>query len=236
MIVEEKVISDIPVDGIHKMTTIDFPGCLAAVIFTRGCPWKCRYCHNPKLREYSTENSLSWDVISDFLKSRKGYLDGIVFSGGEPTMHKSLPEFLSLVREMGYKTAIHTNGFYPDMIRTIIKKGLVDYIAMDVKAPPRAYDRITLSSGSCFPVSKSIKLIISSGIDYEFRTTFHPLLLTENELIELMKSLFRIGVKRFYLQRFQKEGVRDDELINDFDICMIPDRAIFLLISVVLKT
>ena len=228
MTVHEKTICDIPVAGIQKMTTIDFPGHLAAVIFTQGCPWKCRYCHNPELRKRSMENSIPWDSIESMLESRTGYLDGIVISGGEPTIHPSLPELLTFIREIGYKTAIHTNGFYPNMLQLIIKESLVDYVAMDVKGPPRAYDRITQCRETCFPVSKSINIIISSGIEYEFRTTYHPAVLSEEELLDTIKAIFSAGGKRYYLQQFQKEGVCDEELVNGYDVVSLPESAVKL--------
>ena len=226
MPVLEEIICDIPVAGIQKLTTIDFPDHIAAVLFTSGCPWNCRYCHNPDLRSNSNKYYISWNSIENFLKSRKGYLDGIVISGGEPTLHSYLPEFLKLIRQVGYKTAIHTNGFYPEMLQQIINKGLIDYIAMDIKGPPRAYDRITRSSVTCLPVSKSVKMIISSGIEYEFRTTYHPAVLSEEELMDTMKAILSAGCKKYYLQKFRKKGVRDEELVNSYDVVSLPESAI----------
>ncbi len=228
MIVLEKTIYNIPVVGIQKLTTIDFPGHIAAVLFTSGCPWKCRYCHNPELRNFSKENQITLNTIEDFLKSREGYLDGVVISGGEPTLHSSLPEILSFIKKTGYKTAIHTNGFYPDMLRLIIQNGLVDFVAMDVKGTPRAYDRITQCKETCYPVSKSIEIIVSSNIEYEFRTTYHPFVLSEEELLDTMRAISCTGCKRYYIQQFQKEGVRDKELVNNYEIVSIPESAVKL--------
>jgi len=228
MPVLEKLIDEIPVAGIQKLTSIDFPDHIAAVLFTSGCPWKCRYCHNPDLRSYSSKSYISWNSIVDFLESREGYLEGIVISGGEPTVHQSLPDFLKYIREIGYETAIHTNGFFPHMLQKIIEKGLVDYIAMDIKGPPRAYDRITQCTGTCFPVSKSIQMIISSGIKYEFRTTYHPLVLSEEELIDIMGAISYAGCKRYFLQRFQKKGVRDEDLVKNYEMYSLPESAVKL--------
>ena len=196
------------------MTLIDFPGHIAAVLFTQGCPWKCRYCHNPSLWSLNAEKAMKWDEIGSFLKERVGYLEGIVISGGEPLVHKSLPDLLRWIKELGYKTAIHTNGFYPDRVRSISRSGLVDYIAMDVKGTPRGYDTITRCNNSCLPVSKSIDYIISSGVEYEFRTTWHPALLSEKDLVHTMKALSSAGGERYYLQNFRSEGVDDDELVT----------------------
>jgi len=214
MSVIEKTVIDIPFAGIQGMTTIDYPGYLAAVLFTRGCAWNCRYCHNHALRDFTQEDLVSWEEIKSFLVSRSDYLDGIVISGGEPTLHPALPFVLESIRELGYKTALHTNGMNPDMLRNIIKRGLLDYIAMDVKGPPRAYDRITRKKYTCFDVSRSIDIILSSNIEYEFRTTYHPLILSEEEILEVMNTLYSIGCRRYNIQKFRKEGVCDEELVN----------------------
>ena len=223
----EKAVIDIPFAGIQGLTTIDFPGYLSAVIFTRGCSWNCRYCHNHELRYNIKESLISWKSIESFLKSRLGYIEGIVISGGEPTVHPSLPDLLSYIRELGFKTAIHTNGFSTSMLQKLIKKRLVDYMALDVKGPPRVYDRITRSRDTCLPVSKSINAIISSGIEYEFRTTYHPMILSEEELLETMQTLSGIGCRRYYLQKFRKEGVDDPEISN-FELSVLPASAVTL--------
>jgi len=206
------------------MTLIDFPGHLAAVLFTQGCPWKCRYCQNPSLRQVNTDEAVKWEDIETFLRDRVGYLEGIVISGGEPTVHKSLPDLLRWIRDFGYKTAIHTNGFYYDKIKSIIHSKLVDYIAMDVKGSPRSYDAITHCNNSCLPVSRSIRYIISSGIEYEFRTTWHPALLTEKDLVHTMKALSSAGGERYYLQNFRSEGVEDSELVTSKTV--LPEEAV----------
>jgi len=223
-----KVICEIPVAGIERLTTIDFPGHLAAVIFTRGCPWKCRYCHNSDLRTEDYAGSMNLEKVEEFLESRRGFIEGLVVSGGEPTMHVSLPDFLHVIRRKGYKTALHTNGFNPGMIKTILHDRLVDYIAMDVKAPPQIYDDITGVAGTCLPVSKSIHTIVTSGVPYEFRTTYHPFLLSEDKLLDTMRAIHSCGGTRYYIQQFRKEGVKDCELIEGFDEVVIPHSAITL--------
>lgn len=224
MNVIEKIMFEMPVAGIQPLTTLDFPGCISAVIFTQGCPWKCRYCHNPSLWGEKSENPVSWDEIDNFLNSRIGYLDGVVISGGEPTMHPALPDVLRWIKDKGFKTALHTNGFYPDVIRNVIKAGIVDYIAMDIKGTPRTYDIITQCENTCLPVSKSINFIISSGIPYEFRTTYHPAIMTLSELISVMMAISGTGCERYYLQHFRAEGVRDEELVRMVSI--VPEQAV----------
>lgn len=202
------------------MTTVDFPGRIAAVLFTRGCPWNCRYCHNSVLRH--SGETVPWDRVESFLLERAGFLDGVVVSGGEPTLHHGLPALLEWLRELGYATAIHTNGSSPSMLLHLLKNGLVDYVAMDIKAPPAVYDRITRIPNTCIEVSRSISVILKSGVEYEFRTTWHPAVLSETELMDIVRSVSRIGVKRYYLQRFHCEGVDDPELAESPEVSAIP--------------
>lgn len=216
----------VPIAGVQALTTIDFPGKIAAVFFAKGCPWKCRYCHNPSLRDSNYIDTVEQDYIERFLSERVNFLEGIVVSGGEPTFQKRLPDFLEWVRSFGYSTAIHTNGFFPTMLQRVILKGLVDYIALDIKAPPKEYDRVTGSDYSCIAVSRSIDIILSSGIDYEFRTTYHPAILTENDLSDIVQALSSIGVKKYYLQRFRTNGVEDEELTQDCYLNGIPENIV----------
>ena len=213
----------ISIGGVQALTTIDFPGRIAAVFFTKGCPWNCRYCHNPELRTNGDDGALSAEHIERFLAERAGFLDGIVISGGEPTYQKKLPVFLGWLRSIGYEVAVHTNGFFPTMLKRILVKGLVDYIAMDVKAPPRAYDRVTGMENSCIAVARSIKIVVDSGVDYEFRTTYHPDILSEEELQDTICALTSVRAKRYYLQRFRPQGVADKELAVSRDIITIPE-------------
>ncbi|MCD6308127.1 MAG: anaerobic ribonucleoside-triphosphate reductase activating protein [Candidatus Latescibacteria bacterium] len=221
-----KGLADVPIAGIQPLTTIDFPGRVAAVIFTRGCPWACRYCHNATLRESGIGESLSIESVMDFLEDRAGFLDGVVLSGGEPTLHSSLPSLLKMIRSLGFQTAIHTNGNFPGMLQTILGRRLIDYVAMDVKAPPRIYDRVTGGSNTGFAVSRSIDIILSSGVEYEFRTTFHPAILTEQELMDTVHVVAAVGARRYYLQQFRSRGVADPDLVQYGDIAPIPENVI----------
>ena len=228
MLLIEKETTTIPVAGIQKLTTIDYPGYLSAVLFIRGCPWQCRYCHNPALREYDDQDTVPWGELESFLVRRRGFLEGIVVSGGEPTSFEALPHLLKWLRGFGYRTALHTNGCFPDNLQRIAHDRLFDYIAMDIKAPPRIYDRITQSADSCIPVARSIDIIASSGIEHEFRTTYHPAILSEDELLEAMQAVARKSSERFYIQMFRKEGVRDEALVRDGDVVTVPAAAVML--------
>ena len=212
----------VPLAGIQPLTTIDFPGKVAAVIFTRGCPWHCRYCHNTALLAADGE-SVSDVELDAFLEKRVGFLDGVTISGGEPTMHEGLPTLLAKVRSYGYATALHTNGAYPDMLRRVVKTGLVDHVAMDIKGSPATYDHITGVDNSCFDAAQSIKIIQTSSIPCEFRTTWHPALLTEEDVIAAMNATAKSGVRRYSLQGFRSVGVNDEELVACGDVATIPD-------------
>jgi len=208
------------------MTTIDFPGRLSAVLFTQGCPWNCRYCHNPLCKAVRPEVVRPWEEIEAFLTERTGFLEGIVISGGEPTLHPSLPDLMERIRSFGYATALHTNGNFPDMLRLLLRRNLVDYVAMDVKAPPKAYDRVTGCDNTGVMVARSITEIISSGVEYEFRTTYHPILLSADELMDTMRAVHTVGARRYYLQRFQPRGVEDDELLKTGDTVDVPEAVV----------
>ena len=174
--------------GLIKFTLIDFPGRPAAVIFTQGCNFRCRYCHNPELvyPHLFTEPAPEEEIWS-FLQRRQGTLEGVVVSGGEPTLFDDLPEFMAKIKKLGYKVKLDTNGTRPDMIAELIEKKLVDYIAMDLKAPLDKYNLITGVDFNPEILSRSMELIRNSGLEYEFRTTYDKEVLTDADIEELKK-------------------------------------------------
>ena len=160
--------------GIVKTSLLDYPGKISAVIFTQGCNYNCFYCHNraliePVRTDVTTQTS---GDISAFLHSRIGKLDGIVLSGGEPTLHKSIGVFLSQIKDMGYAVKIDTNGSNPDCIETLLSRGLVDYIALDVKAPYARYNEIT--GALPIGIEQTLTLLRAYACQYEVRTTYIP--------------------------------------------------------------
>ena len=160
------------IGGITPFSTIDYPNTLAATFYTQGCNFRCVYCHNFDFVEYKYPR-LSDEYIENFLKNRKGMLDGIVICGGEPTIHKDLPNYCRLIKNAGYKIKLDTNGSYPGMLKFLIEMKLIDFVAMDVKAPWEKYEEII---GVKFPLERlkeSIEIIKESGIAHEFRTTVH---------------------------------------------------------------
>lgn len=200
------------VGGVTPLTTTDYPGQLAAVVFCQGCAWHCRYCHNTHLIPRCAESVMRWPAVRDFLERRRGLLDAVVFSGGEPTLQGRLQDALADARAMGFKVGLHTAGSYPAKLAAVLP--LVDWVGMDVKAPFDHYDRITQARGSGRRARESARLLIESGVDHEFRTTVHPALLGADDLLALAESLAALGATRFALQEFRPTGCRDTELLD----------------------
>lgn len=182
--------------GLIKFTLIDFPGRPAAVVFTQGCNFRCRYCHNPELvyPHLFTEPAPEEEIRS-FLQRRQGTLEGVVVSGGEPTLFDDLPEFMAYLKKLGYAVKLDTNGTRPDMISELIEKKLVDYIAMDLKAPLDKYNLITGVDTNPEILLKSMDIIRHSGAEYEFRTTYDKEVLTDQD-IDTLKTLTKNDLYR----------------------------------------
>lgn len=189
------------IGGLIKQSLLDYPGKIAAVIFTQGCNWRCPFCHNPALVvPRMMEESMEESRVLAFLEKRRERLDGVVISGGEPTFQADLPEFISKIKDMGYEVKLDTNGSSPAMLRDLLHAGLVDYLAMDVKAPLTSY---TMASGARISpddLRASIWLVKNSGLPHEFRTTVIPGLHTTVELKEI-GNMIR-GGQRYVLQKF----------------------------------
>ncbi len=192
----------LPIKGLQKTSLIDYPGKLASVIFVGGCNFRCPFCHNAeivlnpdKMPDISEEETLK------FLESRKKWVEGVVLTGGEPTIHKDLPYFIEKIKKLGYPVKLDTNGTNNVMLRQLIKAGFLDYIAMDIKAPPPKYEAAAGVSGGLIDIKESVKDIMASGIKYEFRTTVVPKLHTEADIIEIGKWLN--GADKFVIQQFR---------------------------------
>lgn len=162
------------INGLQKLTLLDFPGYVACTVFTLGCNMKCPFCQNKGLvipECFQKESIIPEKDIMDFLKNRKSRLQGICITGGEPTLHSDLPDFIRKVKEIGYKVKLDTNGTYPHVIENLLSKNLLDYIAMDIKNDIPRYCRTAGEYVNIDNILKSIALIRDSGVEYEFRTT-----------------------------------------------------------------
>ncbi len=203
-------LRELTVGGITPFTSIDFPGRLAAVVYTQGCAWRCRYCHNAHLRPFRSDTVIPFSKVLKFLKNRKGLLDGVVFCGGEPTAQPELPAAMREIKALGFQVALHTAGMYPDRLREAL--ALCDWVGMDVKAPFHAYEKITQVTNSGEVVKQSLRLLLESGVDHEIRTTVHSALLSKAQLLEMAGELSGLGVQNYALQIFQARGCLDEEL------------------------
>ncbi len=209
------------IGGLEKLTLLDFPDNLAAIIFTQNCNFRCHYCYNPMLVWPRTE-MLSPDgknikedhpLIKEedlflFLKERKGKIDGVVISGGEPTLHADLPQFIKKIKDLGYLVKLDTNGTNPLMLANLIEANLIDYIAMDIKASLEKYEETVAVKVNLDNLQKSVKMILSGPVAYEFRSTLVPKLHGEED-IKRMGKLIK-GARLWYLQKFKP----DADLIN----------------------
>ena len=197
--------------GCQRCSLIDFPGKISAVLFTVGCPFRCAFCHNPSL--VLPGQSIEWltsEEVIDFLQTRVGKLDGVVISGGEPTIHSDLPEFIAAIRAMGFAIKLDTNGSQPEMIDRLLTARLVDYWAMDRKASLARYDIVTAVPIDRDAIVRSTHLLMERAPDYEFRTTvvrqFHP----PEEIERIGQELS--GARRLVLQQFRPHQTLDPSL------------------------
>ncbi len=186
------------IGGIQKTSLLDFPNMISAIVFTRGCNFACGYCHNPEL--FNSEAEYSTSEFFELLTSRKGKLDGVVITGGEPCLQPDLVEFIKEIKQMGFLVKLDTNGSCPKVIEKLLNENLLDYIAMDIKAPLEKYNTITNSVVSIDDIQTSINLIMNSGIDYEFRTTVVKSQLNFEDFEQIGKLIK--GAKKYYLQKF----------------------------------
>ena len=185
------------VGGLTPLTTVDYPGELAAVVFCQGCPWRCRYCHNGHLLPSRSPDQTDWAEVMSFLDRRKGLLDAVVFSGGEPTAQQALKATITEVRDLGFKIGLHTAGCYPDRLETLLP--LLDWVGLDIKGLPEDYPEITGVSESGAHAWRSLAILLGSSVGFEVRTTVPPTW-SPNRIELLAEKLSGMGVKNFVLQ------------------------------------
>ncbi len=186
--------------ALQKFSTLDFPGKLSAILWFSGCNMRCPYCYNPDI--VFGEKKLEEDEVLNFLKRRVGFLEGVVFTGGEATLYPNLYNFAKKIKEMGYEIKLDTNGLKPHTIYTLVENSLVDYIALDYKAPKEKFYKIT-SSRKFEEFEKTLKYLIDKNFNFEVRTTIHTDLLDENDINEIIRDLKQKGYRGiYYLQNF----------------------------------
>jgi pyruvate formate lyase activating enzyme len=196
--------------GWQRSSLIDFPGKISTVLFTEGCPFRCSFCHNPALvlPILFNKTSISEEEVYSFLERRKGKIDGVVISGGEPTIHPTLTDFICKVRAMGFSIKLDTNGIRPDIIKSLLP--FVDYWAMDVKAPLESYQKVVGVAIDPSLIAQSISLLMQHAPQYEFRTTVVPSLHTPEDIEKLAQQI--TGAKKYVLQQFRPTVTLDPSL------------------------
>jgi pyruvate formate lyase activating enzyme len=199
------------VGGFQPFSATDYPGKLAAVVFCQGCPWRCGYCHNPELIQPRGRHEGDLAAILDWLGSRRGLLDAVVFSGGEPTAQAGLEVALEAVRECGFAVGLHTSGAYPRRLARVLPR--IDWVGLDIKAPIAVYDGVTGMPGSGVPAFASLDLVLAAGVPFEVRTTVHPAVTPAPALERLACELSARGVERWALQAFRSTGCADEALV-----------------------
>jgi len=190
------------IGGVQKLSLVDYPRHTAIALFTIGCNMRCGYCHNPELvlpERYA--NTIPEEDIFYFLEKRVGKVEGVVISGGEPTMHADLPDFIRRVKQLGYLVKLDTNGTHPVMLQKLLDEGLLSYVAMDIKASMARYEEVVARPIIVEDIQKSVALIKNSGIDHEFRTTLVKSQVSYDDLEEIGQLVH--GSPRFALQRFR---------------------------------
>ena len=198
--------------GYQKLTLIDYPGKLAATVFTVGCSFRCPFCHNPELVESSMYNvsSMKEKEFFEFLKTRKGKLEGVCITGGEPTIQPDIIEFIKKIKKMGYAVKLDTNGSRPDVLKKIIDGKMVDYIAMDIKNQPKKYEKTAGTKLDVERIKLSVNLIMRSRVPYEFRTTVVPGIHTEADFLAIAKWIK--GAREYWLQAYREGKILDPKL------------------------
>ena len=203
--------------GLQKLTLLDYPDKVASTVFTVGCNFRCPFCHNFSLVCGNGEKLelLSQEEIVQFLKKRSNVLEGVCVTGGEPLIQMDVEDFLRQVREMGYSIKLDTNGAFPDRLAALVEKGLVDYVAMDVKNSKEMYSKTVGCNVDMQAIERSVELLKSGVVDYEFRTTVTATFHTEQSVKEMAQWL--AGAKRLYLQQFVDSGELIDPTVTGCD-------------------
>ena len=198
------------IKGLQKLTLLDYPGRLAATVFLGGCNMRCPFCHNASLVVRPDNTEITEDELFTFLESRRGKLSGVCVTGGEPTLNRELPSFISKIRALGYSVKLDTNGTHPEMLESLIRDGLVDYVAMDIKTSIENYGRVSgIPDLDTSKIERSIDLLLSGTVPYEFRTTVVRELHTASDFEAIGRRIE--GARAYFLQSFKDSG----DLIED---------------------
>lgn len=202
--------------GFQKNSLIDFPGKISSVVFTKGCNFKCPYCHNPELISFEKDEFIvDTDEIFDFLKKRKGFIDAVVITGGEPCLQKDIIDFAKKIKNLGFLLKLDTNGSRPEVVEKLLKENLLDLIAMDIKTLFNNYDDLTNEKNMEEKLKTSVSLIMNSGVDYYFRTTCAPPFVTKKNFSEVIAQIK--GAKKYVIQKFNNKKVLNPDFFQGIE-------------------
>ena len=218
--------------GMQKLTLLDFPGVVACTLFTAGCNFRCPWCHNAGLvlPDEMSDRLLESEEVLSFLEKRKGVLDGVCVTGGEPLLQAELPDFLRRVKGLGYRVKLDTNGSFPERLEALVRESLVDRVAMDIKNGPSRYaETVGRKNLDLSAVTASKDFLLSDPVDYEFRTTVVRGLHTEESLLEAADWI--AGAKQWFLQQFKDSG----NLIHGEGLSAFTDSEMRVLLETVQK-
>ena len=207
----------INIGDIEKFSIVDFPSKMAVVVFMQGCPWRCPFCYNQTLQNPHIEGNAEWDNLIHLLEHRKGIIDAVVFSGGEPLMQDNLPQAMDAVREMGFEVGLHTGGYKPEALEKVLPK--IVWAGFDIKAPleHERYKKATGGAADVEKVRQSLQMLIKSGIHYECRTTCDPRILDIADIYAIADALSEAGVKEYYLQKYRPIPTDKTTMESDCD-------------------
>ena len=190
------------IQGLQKLTLLDYPGKTACTVFLSGCNFRCPFCHNAPLLAAAGEDGMDEDELLAFLKKRRGLLDGVAVTGGEPLLRPDLPQLLEKIKALGYVIKLDTNGAFPERLETVVCAGLADYVAMDIKNSPARYaETAGVPELALTPIFRSVSFLLRATVDYEFRTTAVAELHDDASFVQLGDWL--MGAKRYFIQCFE---------------------------------
>ena len=190
------------ISGLQKLTLLDYPGKLAATVFFSGCNFRCPFCHNASLVVNPGVGEITEEELFSFLDSRRGRLEAVCISGGEPTLRRELPSLIGTIKDMGFLVKLDTNGYRPDVLSSLVSDGLIDYVAMDIKNSKEGYSKtVDIPDFDITPVCESVELLLSDKVDYEFRTTVVKELHTAQDMVSIGRWIS--GAKNYFLQSFR---------------------------------
>ena len=212
-----KYLKKISIKGFQEVSLLDWDGKIASILFLPGCNFRCPFCHSPSLVTGHNElEDIPFEIIQEYLKKRRDWVDAVVITGGEPTIHEDIFELIYALKALSYSVKLDSNGTNPEALREIIKQRLIDYFAIDIKAPftngCSQYNKAAGVNVDIESIAESVKLVISSGIDHEFRTTAVPGIIGRSQIMEIARSLN--GAKKYCIQQFVTRETLDPSYLN----------------------